>query len=149
MTPDIRVQQAAFDPAAESAGLEITGAGAVATFIGLVRGDDGLVALELEHYPGMTEDALRRIAEDAAQRWALSAVTIVHRVGRMVPGERIVFVGAASRHRGAAIDAMHFMIDWLKTDAPFWKREEFADGRSGWVEERADDVEQRRRWSAP
>lgn len=148
MTPDIRVQQATFDPAAESAGLEIAGAGAVATFTGLVRGDGGLVALELEHYPGMTEDALRRIAEDAAQRWALSAVTIVHRVGRMVPGERIVFVGAASRHRGAAIDAMHFMIDWLKTDAPFWKREEFADGRSGWVEARADDVEQRRRWSA-
>ena len=147
MTPDIRVQHEAFDPAAECAKLEVDSAGAVASFTGLVRGEGGLVALELEHYPAMTADALRRIAEDAAGRWALAGLTVIHRVGRMTPGERIVFVGAASRHRSDAIDAMHFVIDWLKTDAPFWKREEFADGRSGWVEAREGDVVQRERWA--
>lgn len=147
MTPDIRVQREAFDPAAECAKLEVGGAGAVATFTGLVRGDGGLAALELEHYPAMTSDALSRIAADAAERWALAGLTIIHRVGRLTPGERIVFVGAASRHRGDAIDAMHFMIDWLKTDAPFWKREEFTDGRSGWVEEREGDMAQKKRWT--
>lgn len=146
MTPDIRVQHAPFDPAAECTKLEGEEVGAVASFTGLVRGEGGLVALELEHYPAMTENALRRIAADAAGRWALAGLTIVHRVGRLTPGERIVFVGAASRHRGDAIDAMHFVIDWLKTDAPFWKREEFADGRSLWVEAREGDAVQRARW---
>jgi len=147
MTPEIRVQRETFDPAAEGAKLEGGDAGAVATFTGLVRGEGGLAALELEHYPVMTEDALRRIAADAAERWALAGLTIIHRVGRMEPGERIVFVGAASRHRGDAIDAMHFVIDWLKTDAPFWKREEFIDGRSGWVEAREGDEAQKQRWT--
>ncbi|MGJ8535664.1 MAG: molybdenum cofactor biosynthesis protein MoaE [Parasphingopyxis sp.] len=147
MTPDIRVQHAAFDPVDECAKLELGDAGAVASFTGLVRGEGGLVALELEHYPEMTEEALRRISLDAAGRWALAGLTVIHRVGRMAPGERIVFVGAASRHRGDAINAMHFVIDWLKTDAPFWKREEFADGRSGWVEARKSDAEQKSRWA--
>jgi molybdopterin synthase catalytic subunit len=147
MTPDIGVQRETFDPAAEYERLEIDGAGAVVTFSGLVRGEGGLVALELEHYPAMTENALRRIANDAAERWELSGLTIIHRIGRMTPGERIVFVGAASRHRGDAINAMHFVIDWLKTDAPFWKREEFADGRSGWVEARDGDLERRKTWA--
>jgi molybdopterin synthase catalytic subunit len=147
MTPDIRVQHEAFDPGVECARLEIDNAGAVASFTGLVRGEGGLAALTLEHYPAMTEDALRRIAEDAAGRWSLAGLTVIHRVGRMTPGDRIVFVGAASRHRGDAIDAMHFVIDWLKTDAPFWKREEFTDGRSSWVEARAGDVTQKKRWA--
>lgn len=146
MIPDIRVQPEAFDPVVESGRLEVEGAGAVATFTGLVRGDDGLAALELEHYPAMTEQALRRIANDAAGRWALAGLTIIHRIGRMTPGERIVFVGAASQHREDAIDAMHFVIDWLKTDAPFWKREEFSDGRTGWVKTRDSDTAQREKW---
>ncbi|WP_116237054.1 molybdenum cofactor biosynthesis protein MoaE [Parasphingopyxis lamellibrachiae] len=145
--PVIRLQHAVFDPVAECAKLELGDAGAVASFTGLVRGEGGLVALELEHYPAMTEEALKRIAADAAGRWALAGLTIVHRVGRMAPGERIVFVGAASRHRGDAINAMHFVIDWLKTDAPFWKREEFADGHSAWVEAREGDAVQREKWS--
>lgn len=148
MTPDIRVQHAAFDPVDECAKLELGDAGAVASFTGLVRGEGGLVALELEHYPEMTEEALRRISLDAAGRWSLAGLTVIHRVGRMAPGERIVFVGAASRHRGDAINAMHFVIDWLKTDAPFWKREEFADGRSVWVEAREGDAAQRAQWSS-
>ncbi len=147
MTPEIRIQREAFDPVAECTKLEAGDAGAVATFTGLVRGEGGLAVLELEHYPAMTENALRRIAADAAGRWALAGLTIIHRVGRMTPGERIVFVGAASRHRGDAINAMHFVIDWLKTDAPFWKREEFADGRSAWVEAREGDLTQRERWA--
>ena len=147
MKPDIRIQTEAFDPIAESNRLEIEGAGAVATFTGLVRGDDDLAVLELEHYPAMTEQALRSIASDAAERWDLAGLTIIHRIGRMTPGERIVFVGAASRHRKDAIEAMHFVIDWLKTDAPFWKREEFSDGRIGWVEARDSDTAQREKWN--
>lgn len=147
MIPDIRVQSEAFDPVAECTKLEVDNAGAVATFTGLVRGEGGLAVLELEHYPAMTADALGRIAADAAGRWSLAGLTIIHRVGRMVPGERIVFVGAASRHRSDAIDAMHFVIDWLKTDAPFWKREEFTDGRSAWVEVREGDMIQKKRWT--
>lgn len=146
MKPNIRVQPETFDPVAESGRLEIEGAGAVATFTGLVRGDDGLAVLELQHYPAMTEQALRHIANDAAARWALTGLTIIHRIGRMTPGERIVFVGAASRHREDAIEAMHFVIDWLKTDAPFWKHEEFSDGRTCWVEARDSDTEQREKW---
>jgi molybdopterin synthase catalytic subunit len=146
MTPDIRVQPENFDPGAENARLEGLGGGAVATFTGLVRGEGRLQAMELEHYPGMTEKALGQIAEQAAGRWALAGVTIIHRIGRLEPGARIVFVGAVSRHRRDAIEAMHFIIDWLKTDAPFWKREEFADGRSEWVEVRAGDNEARERW---
>ncbi|MGP1352505.1 MAG: molybdenum cofactor biosynthesis protein MoaE [Parasphingopyxis sp.] len=146
MTPVIRVQSETFDPVAEMIELEAGEPGAVATFTGIVRGEGGLVAMELEHYPAMTERALAQIADEAATRWPLSALTIIHRVGRLTPGTRIVFVGAASRHRGDAIDAVHFMIDWLKTDAPFWKREEFADGRSRWVEAREGDVTARDRW---
>lgn len=147
MKPVIRVQADDFDPAAEAARLEAGGPGAVATFTGIVRGEGDLVAMELEHYPAMTERALAKIAADAASRWAVTALTIIHRVGRLTPGARIVFVGAAAKHRGDAIEAMHFMIDWLKTDAPFWKREQFADGRSDWVEAREGDCAARARWA--
>jgi molybdopterin synthase catalytic subunit len=120
--------------------------GAVATFTGLVRADDGVATLELEHYPGATEAALTRLAEEASARWSLTAATIVHRVGPMAPGERIVFVGACSAHRAAALDACAFLIDRLKTDAPFWKRET-VDGASRWVEARAADDHAAARWS--
>jgi len=136
---------APIDVAAELAALEAGGAGAVASFTGLVRRDDGVEALELEHYPGATDAALLKLAEAAAARWSLLAVTVVHRVGRMLPGERIVFVAAAARHRAAALEACAYLIDRLKTDAPFWKREETAEG-ARWVEARATDDHAARRW---
>ncbi|AXJ95903.1 MULTISPECIES: molybdenum cofactor biosynthesis protein MoaE [unclassified Sphingomonas] len=125
------------------------GAGAVATFTGLVRRDadaTGAVGtLELEHYPGATEAALTRLAEQSLDRWQLGAATIVHRVGPMAPGERIVFVAAAAPHRAAALAACAYLIDRLKTDAPFWKRE-MRDGVARWVEARAADDAAAARW---
>ena len=121
------------------------GAGAIATFTGLVRDDGGVTTLELEHYPGMTERALTALGEDARARWSLDAVTIVHRVGPMAPGERIVFVGTAAPHRGAALESCAFLIDRLKTDAPFWKREARGEG-ARWVDARASDDAAADRW---
>lgn len=146
MTPEVRVQPGDFDPGAEIARLEASGAGGIATFTGNVRGDGGLVTLELEHYPAMTERALAAIAAEAAARWPLAGLTVIHRHGKLEPGDRIVFVGAAAAHRGEAIAAMSFVIDWLKTDAPFWKREHFVDGRTQWVEARESDALARARW---
>ena len=140
----ISVSPAPIDVAAELAALE-QDAGAVASFTGLVRGDDGVTVLELEHYPGATESALEQLAAEAQARWNLSTVRIVHRVGPMVPGERIVFVGTASAHRGAALEACAFLIDRLKTDAPFWKRETRGD-TARWVEARATDDHAAARW---
>lgn len=137
-----------FDVGAELARLEAE-AGAVASFVGIVRGDSGgrkLAALTLEHYPGMTEAALAGIAEEAARRWPISDCTIIHRVGRLEPGARIVLAAAASAHRSAALEATGFLIDWLKTDAPFWKREDFASGDAAWVEARDADIAARDRW---
>ena len=126
----ILVQDAAFDLAAETALLTAgrVDVGGVASFLGVCRGDDGLTALVLEHYPGMTERAMTRIAEQAEARWPLTGCTVIHRVGRMLPGDPIVLVLTASAHRAAALESCAFLIDWLKTRAPFWKREEFADG---------------------
>lgn len=129
----ITVGEADFDPASLLAQLEGLGGGAVASFTGIVRGGDGLVAMRLDHYPAMTEAQIARIVEDAQARWPLLGVIVVHRVGELHPGERIVFVGTASAHRGAALEACAFLIDWLKTSAPFWKKERFADGRATWV----------------
>jgi len=143
LTVRVLVTTNAIDLAAEHAALER--GGAVATFTGLVRADDGVATLELEHYPGATEAALRRLAEEAVQRWSLDAATIVHRVGPMRPGERIVFTGAASAHRAAALEACAFLIDRLKTDAPFWKRE-VVDGQTRWVEAREADDHAADRW---
>jgi molybdopterin synthase catalytic subunit len=136
----VAVQPVPIDVAAELAAVEASGTGGIASFTGLVRADDGVTELELEHYPGMTEAALTALAEEARARWSLLAVNIVHRVGRMVPGERIVFVGTAAPHRGAALESCAFLIDKLKTGAPFWKRER--RGEDGhWVEARgADDL---------
>jgi molybdopterin synthase catalytic subunit len=141
------VEPAPIDAAAEAAMLETGGgAGAVATFTGLVRSDDGVDLLELEHYPGATQAALQVLAEQAVARWQLAAATVVHRVGPMRPGERIVFVGTAAPHRAAALEACAFLIDRLKTDAPFWKRESRA-GKSRWVEARSSDDAAAARWA--
>lgn len=144
----IRVQEAPFDIAAEQAALAESrvDVGGIAAFTGLCRADDGIAALVLEHYPGMTERALAGIAAEAEARWPLTGCTVIHRVGRILPGEPIVLVLAASAHRTAALEACAFLIDWLKTGAPFWKREEFADGRERWVEARASDDAAAGRW---
>lgn len=142
-----RAQIEPFDPAVELERLEALGGGAVASFTGIVRGEGGLEALELEHHPGMTDRSLAAIAREAADRWSLLGVTLIHRHGRLGPGERIVFTAAAARHRGAALDACAFLIDWAKTRAPFWKKEHFLDGRSAWVEARAEDDVAAERWN--
>ena len=141
----VAVQPAPIRVEMEIGALDADGAGAVATFSGRVRADDGVTSLELEHYPGMTEAALRRLAEEAVARWTLLGVRIVHRVGPMAPGERIVFVGTAAGHRAGALAACAFLIDRLKTDAPFWKRET-RGGERRWVEHRAEDAAAARRW---
>jgi len=138
------VQKSPIDIMAEMARVEGE-AGAVATFTGLVRADDGVETLELEHYPGATEAALTKVAEGACVRWGLSAATIIHRVGPMHPGERIVFVAAASAHRGASLEACAYLIDRLKTDAPFWKRET-RGAEASWVEARDADEAAAARW---
>jgi len=143
----VRVETADFDIGAELARLEAMGGGGVASFTGIVRGGGGLTALDLEHHPGITSAMMTRIAQEAAARWPLLGVTAIHRHGRLAPGERIVLVAAASPHRAAALEATAFLIDWLKTRAPFWKKEWFADGTSRWVEARADDDEAAARWS--
>lgn len=141
----VAVQREPIDPAAELALVEGGDAGAVATFTGVVRADDGVEQLDLEHYPGATERALTRLAETAMARWSLAAATVVHRVGPMRPGDRIVFVAAAAAHRAPALEACAYLIDRLKTDAPFWKKEtRGADAR--WVEARTGDETAAARW---
>ncbi|KQX17557.1 MULTISPECIES: molybdenum cofactor biosynthesis protein MoaE [unclassified Sphingomonas] len=142
----VRVQAADIDVAAELARLEALGGGGIASFTGVVRGGGGLQALELEHHPGITGAMMHRIAAQAAARWPLLGVTAIHRHGLLPPGERIVLVAAASPHRAAALEATGFLIDWLKTRAPFWKKEHFADGTSRWVEARAEDDAAAARW---
>ncbi len=146
----IRVQREDFDTGAELERLAAGdhGVGGVASFIGLVRdkgGSEGISALILEHYPGMTEKKLAEIEAEANRRWPLSASLIIHRYGRLEPGDRIVLVATASPHREAALAACHFLIDWLKTEAPFWKSEETARGER-WVAARAEDDDATRRW---
>lgn len=145
----ILVQEALFDIATESAALTAgrIDIGGVASFLGVCRGDDALAAMVLEHYPGMTERALGRIAAEAEARWPLTGCTVIHRVGRILRGEPIVLVLTASAHRAAALESCAFLIDWLKTKAPFWKREEFADGDARWVAAKNDDDAAAARWS--
>lgn len=144
-----RVGDADFDPAAELAWLEGLGGGGVASFTGLVRGDGGLLEMRLDHYPAMTSKQVQSIATRATEQWSLLGVSVIHRVGVLIPGDRIVFVGTASRHRAAALESCAFLIDWLKTSAPFWKKESFLDGRTQWVEARAEDDAQAARWIEP
>lgn len=147
----IRIQQADFDIAEEIVTLTKgrTDVGAVVSFSGICRGSEGsetIAALTLEHYPGMAEAEIARHAETAMSRWPLTGLTVVHRVGRIVPGENIVLVLTASQHRQAAFQAAEFLMDYLKTSAPFWKREESAAGTS-WVEARNNDDAAAARWT--
>ncbi len=140
------VQNEPIDLVAELRIMENRGAGGIATFTGLVRADDGVGTLELEHYPGTTEKMLTEIATQAVRQWSLLGATIIHRIGTMNVGERIVFVAAGAMHREAALLACSFLIDRLKTDAPFWKRE--IRGRNArWVDARDSDTVTAARWT--
>jgi molybdopterin synthase catalytic subunit len=150
----IRVQEDDFDVGAELAALAAgdTGIGGIASFVGLVRDmapveghDRSIRAMTLEHYPGMTEKKLAEIEAEANARWPLAASLIIHRYGTLAPGAQIVFVACASAHREAAFEACAFLIDWLKTKAPFWKLEDTEDGAT-WVEARASDDDAAARW---
>ena len=148
----IRVQREDFDVGAEMAGLARgrTGIGGLAAFVGLVRdgaGGERITALTLEHFPGMTERALETIEDEARRRWPLEASLIIHRYGRLEPGARIVLVITASSHRAAAFEACEFLVDWLKTKAPFWKLEETQAGER-WVAAHESDDEAAKRWVA-
>lgn len=150
----VRIQAEPFDVGAEMAALGTacgTSVGGIGCFVGVVRADPPggervLQALTLEHYPGMTERAIGGIAREAERRFALLGCTVLHRVGRLGIGEGIVLVLAAAPHRGDALAATGFLIDWLKTKAPFWKRQEYDDGSSAWVEARAADDAAASRW---
>jgi molybdopterin synthase catalytic subunit len=149
----IRVQREDFDVGAELSRLAAgrTDVGGIATFIGLVRdvaGGEAIGAMTLEHYPGMTEKKLAEIEAEAQRRWSLQATLIIHRYGRLEPGDRIVFVATASAHRQAALDSCAFLIDWLKTKAPFWKLEETPSGPQ-WVDARDSDDAAAERWTTP
>ena len=150
----IRVQSEDFDIGRELDALTDGnhGIGGVASFVGLVRDmadGDTVGAMTLEHYPGMTEKMLAEIEAEAHKRWPLQASLIVHRYGRLEPGDRIVLVVTASPHRQAALESCHFLIDWLKTKAPFWKLEETGAGDANWVEARTTDDAAADRWSKP
>ncbi len=147
----IRIQQDDFDIAREIAQLTAgrTDIGAVVSFSGICRGDEDstrIAALTLEHYPGMAEEEIRRHVDEANARWPLNGVTVIHRVGRITPGENIVLVLTASQHRQAAFQAAEFLMDYLKSSAPFWKKEESATG-DGWVEAHARDDQALARWT--
>ncbi|MES0880712.1 molybdenum cofactor biosynthesis protein MoaE [Roseibium sp. SCP14] len=150
VTPLIRVQSEDFDAQAEAARLTAgrKDVGAIVSFTGLCRDESGtLSALELEHYPGMAEAELTRIAKEAIDRWPLTGLTVVHRFGKIPPGENIVLVTAASSHRRAAFEAADFLMDFLKTRAPFWKKEHLVSGdNSSWVEAKSVDDKDAERW---
>ncbi len=150
MTPRILIQTADFDAAAEVAAMtrDRRDIGAVVTFTGLCRDEGGrLAALELEHYPGMAEEEIERVIADAERRWPLLGVTAIHRYGKITPGGQIVLVITASSHRAAAFAAAEFLMDYLKTRAPFWKKEHLVDGTSGdWVEAKDEDDRAAERW---
>ncbi len=145
----IVVQEAPFDFAAEADAFANgrTDIGAIVTFAGVVRDDDdgSLSQMEIEHYPGMTEKALTQIAEDAMQRWPLGDVLVIHRYGALKPGEQIMMVATASKHRKAAFEAADFLMDYLKSRAPFWKKEHSATGQS-WVASKQQDEDALKSW---
>ena len=152
MQTDIRIQPEDFSLQEEANRLRSMkpDTGALVTFTGLVRDfSEGqkVEALFLEHYPGMTERSLQAIADEAASRWPLEAVTIIHRIGRLAAGAQIVFVGVSSAHRQAAFSACEFLMDYLKTRAPFWKKSFHEDG-AHWVEAKASDLEASKRWES-
>lgn len=142
----VRISDKAIQPDQELAALAGLGGGAMASFTGIARDDGGVTAIELEHYPGMTEASLHHLIEAAMARWSLLGAVITHRVGIIPVGDAVVVVGAASAHRAEALEATAFLIDRLKTEAPFWKREHYADGRAKWVEAKASDDARAERW---
>jgi molybdopterin synthase catalytic subunit len=149
----VRVQQEDFDLSTEVARLRADNpaVGAVVTFVGAVRDmNEGasVAAMELEHYPGMTEQSLERIVEQACARWPLSGALVIHRVGPLLPMEQIVLVACSAAHRGEAFAACEFIIDYLKTDAPFWKKEQTPDG-ARWVDARVTDETAMAKWASP
>jgi molybdopterin synthase catalytic subunit len=151
VTATIRIQQADFDVAQEISVLTKgrTDIGAVVSFSGICRGSENgeaIAALTLEHYPGMAEAEIQRHADEAMTRWPLTGLTVIHRVGRITPGENIVVVLAASQHRQAAFQAAEFLMDYLKANAPFWKREESPKG-TNWIEARGHDETAAARWT--
>jgi molybdopterin synthase catalytic subunit len=152
MSPTLSIQSENFDVAAELDSLTAgrRDAGAAVSFVGLCRDEGGrLAGLELEHYPGMAEAEVARVVDEAVARWPLLGVTVIHRYGLIRPGEQIVLVAAVSGHRDAAFQAASFLMDYLKTRAPFWKREHLVDGTLGpWVEAKAEDDAAAERWSA-
>lgn len=143
----VAVQTAPFDLGAEVQGFTagVAGAGAVVTFTGIVRPDGGLTGMEIEHYPGMTEKAISGIVEEASRRWALADALVIHRYGTLKPGEAIMMVATASLHRGDAFAAAEFLMDYLKSRAPFWKKES-RDGGETWVAAKESDEDALRRW---
>ncbi len=150
----VRVQEADFDVGAEIRAIAAgnTDVGAIVTFTGTVRGEakgGPIDAMTLEHYPGMTEAELERVESEARARWPLAGSLIVHRYGELKPGENIVLVVTASRHRHAAFEAAEFLMDYLKSRAPFWKKETDASGEGGWVDARDTDEAALSRWSSP
>ena len=152
MPGSVRIQAEDFDAAVEVAAVTEgrTDIGAVVTFTGLCRDEGGrLAALELEHYPGMAQAEAEGVVEEARARWPLSGVKVIHRCGKILPGQNIVLVVTASSHRDAAFAAASFLMDYLKTRAPFWKREHLKDGTLGaWVEAKSEDAEAAGRWAA-
>ena len=153
MKATVHLQREPFDAALVAADLtrDRNDAGALVTFTGICRGDENgepIVALTLEHYPGMAEAEIERHVGEAIERWPLLAVTVIHRYGRILPGENIVLVAAASSHREAAFSAAEFLMDYLKTRAPFWKQVEKASGKS-WIEAKTIDDVAVGRWAAP
>ena len=147
----ILISEADFDIRAEYDALKKTGVGAVVMFAGIVRDtakDPQLIAMTLEHYPGMTEQEIENIILQAEARWPLQGVRVIHRVGRLLPQENIVFVGTASAHREAAFESAAFIMDYLKTRAPFWKKEETSSGAQ-WVEARETDDIALQKWVEP
>ncbi len=144
---EVEVREAPFDPGAELKAFRAPGAGAVVSFTGVVRGEGGLAAMEIEHWPGATEAAIAAMVAAARARFALSAVRVVHRHGRLSPGEPIMMVLTAAPHRRDAFDAADFLMDWLKSRAPFWKKEHRAGGAS-WVAGKDEDEAALARWDA-
>jgi len=147
----VRIQIEPFDVSRETEALRAghPAIGAIASFIGYVRdihGDQPVTGLTLEHYPGMAEKEIARIIEEAKGRWALEAVRVVHRVGELKPGDPIVFVGVASQHRGDAFAACEFIMDFLKTRAPFWKKQQSPDGSAEWLDARESDQTRLEKW---
>ncbi len=154
MYAEVSIQEADFDLTTETDALRQldAGAGAIAQFIGVMRDlndGDTVLEMELEHYPGMTERCIQEIIDEAGQRWPIMAARVIHRVGRLSPKDKIVFVAVSAPHRHDAFQACEFIMDFLKTHAPFWKKERLSNGESRWVDARSSDDKAMQRWQNP